>query len=157
MTSGRRTALAAALFLGVVSATAPAVAAQPVFERITVDDTFDDVELAAACGVPEVTTTVSGTVITRAFEDSGTGALELNTVNLSLTFQAGDNSIRLRDVGADLLRQTPDGSLILSIIGRVPFGFRGVLKIDLETEEAILEPKDWDASDLQRVCDALTA
>jgi hypothetical protein len=154
---GRRTALAAALFLGVVSATAPAVAAQPVVERITVDDTFTDKDLAAACGVPEVTTTVSGTVITRAFGDSGTGVLQLNTLNLSVTFQAGDNTVGLRDVGADQLREAPDGSLILSIIGRAPFAFRGVLKLDPETEEVILQPKDWDASDLQRVCDRLTA
>jgi hypothetical protein len=155
--SGRRTALAAALFLGVVSATAPAVAAQPVFERITVDDTFDDTVLAEACGVPEVITTVTGTVITRAFEDSGTGPLELDTVNLSVTFRAGDNTARLRDVGAGLLRRTPDGSLILSLTGQIPFGFRGVLKLDPETEETILEPKDWDAADLERVCDRLTA
>jgi hypothetical protein len=157
VTSGRRTALAAALFLGVVTAASSAVAAQPVTERITVDDTFSDVELAEACGLPEVTTTVSGTVITRVFGDSGTRVLQLNTVNLSVTFRAGDNTVRLRDVGADQLRETPDGSLIVSIIGQVPFGFRGVLKFDPDTEEVILEPKDRDASDLQRVCDALTA
>jgi hypothetical protein len=158
VTTGRRTALAAALFLGVAGAVvSPAEAAQPAFERITVDDTFDDVVLAEACGVPEVTTTVSGTVITRALEDSGTGALALDTVNLSVTIQAGDNTARLRDVGASLLRRTPDGSLILSITGQIPFEFRGVLKLDPETDEAILEPKDWDASDLQRVCDALAA
>ena len=157
MTRRRGTLLAAAVVIGGVGAASPAAAAKPVIERITVDDTFDDVELAEACGVPEVTTTVTGTVITRAFENSGTGPLELNTVNFSLTFRAGDDTARLRDVGADLLRRTPDGTLILSIIGRVPFGFRGVLKLDPETEEVILEPKSWDAADLRRVCAALTA
>ena len=35
---------------------------------------------------------------------------------------------------------TPDGVVILSIIGKTPFGFTGVLKIDTATGEVIHEP-----------------
>jgi len=37
----------------------------------------------------------------------------------------------------------------------VPFGFTGVLKINLETEEAILEPHH--VVDIAEVCEQLTA
>ena len=153
MTNRRCTLLAAAVFLGLVGAASPAAAAQPVFERITVDETFEDEFLTEECGVP-VTTTVSGTVIIRTFEDSGTGPLEVSTISISARIQSGDNRILIRDVGADLLRRTPDGTLILTITGQVPFEFKGALKTNETTGEVILEPKP--SKDLERVCAALT-
>ena len=41
--------------------------------------------------------------------------------------------------GADVTRIEPDGTAVLLISGQVPFDFAGVLKIDLETGEAILD------------------
>jgi hypothetical protein len=73
------------------------------------------------------------------------------------TANTGLSTYRFRDVGADLVRVEPDGTVILSIIGQVPFGFTGVLKIDLETGEAILEPHHSLEGDLEKACDALTA
>ena len=60
MTHRRGTLLAAAVVLGVVGAASPAGAAEPVFERIQVDETFTDDVLTEECGVPTVTTSSQG-------------------------------------------------------------------------------------------------
>jgi hypothetical protein len=133
-----------------------AAAAPPTIERIEVDESFPDDFLTEACGVP-VTTTATGHVIMRTFPDEGTGAVELNTLNISLTAAAGDNVYRFRDVGADLVRVEPDGTAILMIVGQVPFGFTGVLKIDLATGETILEPQHSLEGRVEEACAKLTA
>jgi hypothetical protein len=129
--------------------------AAPTFERIAVDETFADEFLTAECGVP-VTTTVQGHVTLREFSGEGTGLVALNTLNLGITAVAGDRTFRFRDVGGDLVRIEPDGTAVLYITGQVPFDFAGVLKIDLETEEAILEPRDRSEEQLERACEVLT-
>ena len=136
-------------------AAGPATGAAPTFERIDVDDTFADEDLSEECGV-DVTTRVRGQVILRAFSGEK-GLLQLNTLNLAVTVSSGENSYRFRDVGADHLQQNPDGSLVLSIIGQVPFGFTGVLKINPETEEVILEPHHSIEDRVDDACAALTA
>ena len=133
-----------------------AAAAPPTIERIEVDESFPDDFLTEACGVP-VTTTATGHVIMRTFPGEGTGAVELNTLNLSLAARAGDNVYRFRDVGADLVRVEPDATAILLIVGQVPFGFSGVLKIDLDTGETILEPQHSLEGRVEEACAKLTA
>jgi hypothetical protein len=128
--------------------------AGPVIEQVDIDETFVDDFLSDACGVT-VTTTIRGRITFRTFPGEGTGVAQLNTVNFILTATAGDRTFRFRDVGADLVRIEPDGTAILSIIGKVPFGFNGVLKIDLETGEAILEPRDIGAEQLAKACAVL--
>jgi hypothetical protein len=64
---------------------------------------------------------------------------------------------RFRDVGADLVRVEPDGSAILMIVGQVPFGFTGALKIDLATGETILEPQHSLEGRVEEACEKLTA
>ena len=130
-------------------------AAKPESERIVVDDEFEDDAFSEECGVP-VTTRVQGFVILRTFDDSGTGVVSLNTISLSLTATAGDRIFRFRDVGADLVRIEPDGTAVLQIIGQVPFEFAGVLKVDLDTGEVILEPRDRSEWQIERACAALT-
>lgn len=147
-------AATAALLLTTVLA-GPVAAGGPTFERVTIGpETFYDEFLSDECGV-EVWTTASGEVIGRSFDDRSTGALVVNTVNVSLVARAGDNTFRFRDVGADVVQAGPDGSLTLLIIGQVPFGFAGVLKIDLLTDEVILEPSH--ETDTARACAALTS
>jgi hypothetical protein len=131
-----------------------AAGAPPTFERIDVDDTFADEFLTEACGV-EVTTTARGHVTVRTFED-GTGPTAVTSINIGLTAIAGDRTFRFRDVGADVERIEPDGTIVLSIIGQVPFDFAGVLKIDPETGEVILEPRDRSEEQIARACAALT-
>jgi hypothetical protein len=140
------------LLVVVLGATAAAAQA-PEKEVIQVDDEFVDVFLSEECGV-EVTTRVTGSITVFTFPD-GTVLQELTTLNLAIVATAGDNQARFRDVGIDQVRVAPDGTVILSIVGQVPFGFTGVLKIDLDTGEAILEPHH--IVDTTRVCERLTA
>jgi hypothetical protein len=70
---------------------------------------------------------------------------------------ADGNTYRFRDVGADQVRVEPDGTAVLLIIGQVPFEFTGVVKIDLETGELILEPQHSLEGNLEKACAALTA
>lgn len=53
-----------------------------------------------------------------------------------------------------LQQRSRDGTAVLSIIGQVPFGFTGVLKIDLDTGEAILEPQHSTEGNVERACAA---
>jgi hypothetical protein len=155
-----RSAAIARLLAGIVVVAAlvtPAAAAsQPAFERIDVDESFADEFLTEVCGVP-VTTHVQGHILVRTFSGEGTGVGELTTLSIALTATAGDNSYRFRDVGADLVRVEPDGTAILSVIGQLPFQFTGVLKIDLETGDAILEPQHSLEGRIDDACAALTA
>ena len=77
-----------------------------------------------------------------SLEEGGTGVVEVRTINVGLTATADGRVFRFRDVGADVTRIEPDGTAVLLISGQVPFDFAGVLKIDLETGEAILEPRE---------------
>jgi hypothetical protein len=141
--------------LSVVVLGAPAAAAQaPEKEVIQVDDTFVDPGLSEECGV-EVTIHITGRVTLFAFPDEEKVLQSLTTLNFAGVATAGDNQLRFRDVGADQTRVQPDGTLILSIIGQVPFGFTGVLKINLDTGEFILEPHHF--VDIEAVCEQLTA
>jgi hypothetical protein len=146
-----------ACILVVAAVIAPsASAARPTIERVDIDETFPDDFLTEACGVP-VTTRAQGHITFRAFSGDGTGPAELRTINIALTAMAGDNTYSFRDVGADLVRIEADGTAILMIIGQIPFEFTGVLKIDLETGEAILEPQHSLEGRLEEACTALTA
>jgi hypothetical protein len=132
-----------------------ALGAAPVIERVDIEEQFADDFLSEACGVA-VTTTLRGHFIVRTFSGEGTGVAELSTISFSLQATAGNRTFRFRDVGADLIRIEPDGTAVLSITGQVPFGFAGVLKIDLETGEAILEPRDRSEEQLAKACAVLT-
>jgi hypothetical protein len=146
-------AVLGALLVMVLGATGAAAQA-PEREVIQVDDEFADDFLSEECGVP-VTTTATGRVTIFRFP-GGKVLQEMTTLNISLVATAGDNQARFRDVGIDQTREQPDGTLILSIVGQVPFDFTGVLKINLVTGEAILEPHH-ETVDTTRVCERLTA
>jgi len=145
-------AVLGALLVVVLGATGAAAQA-PVKEVIPIDDEFDDEFLSEECGVP-VTTTAIGRITIFTFPD-GKVLQDLTTVNVSFVATAGDNRARFRDVGIDQVRVQPDGTVISSIVGQVPFDFTGVLKINLETGEVILEPHH--DVDTTRVCEQLTA
>ena len=143
-------AVLGALLVVVFGATAAAAQA-PVKETIQVDGTFVDEGLSAACGV-EVTVTETGFITFLTFPDRPVGPLELHSFHLDLLLTAGDQQARFRDVGIDLFRVQPDGTVILSIAGQsVPNMITGVLKINLDTGEVILEPHHT-----LDVCGALT-
>ena len=147
-----KTTCAALLAIAALTAAAPAVAAPPVIERTEIDDSFADEFLSEECGV-DVTTTVTGTIMTMTTSDGR--LLALTTLNLGFTATAGDNIVRFRDVGGDFLRMQPDGTVVLSIVGQVPFDFTGVLKLNADTGEVLLEPQHF--RDVAAACDRLTA
>jgi hypothetical protein len=149
------------LFLLLVAAVAvlvapTAFAGAPTFDRIAVNETFEDEFLTDACGVP-VSTRVQGDIIVRTFAGEGTGVAQVTTINIGVTAMAGDNTFTLRDVGADVTRIEPDGTVILLITGQVPFAFTGALKVDPETDEVILEPQHNTEGQVEDACAALTA
>jgi hypothetical protein len=147
----RRIGLMAALAALTASlAIAPVgLAGGPTSETEIVSDSFHDDFLSQECGV-DVWTTATGMVTRRVFQRDA-GVQTLNTVNISLVAHAGENEFRFRDVGADV-QQLANGTLTLLIIGQVPFGWTGVLKIDVATDEIVLEPHWVDAA---RACAAL--
>lgn len=145
-------AVLGALLVVVLGATGAAAQA-PEKEVIQVNVTFDDEALTEECGVP-VTTTATGRVTIFTLPDRKV-LQDLSTVNVSVVATAGDNQIRVRDVGIDQVRQQPDGTVILSIVGQVPLDFIGVLKLNLDTDEVILEPHHF--YDIPRICEQLTA
>ena len=130
-----------------------ASAAKPTVERIEIDDSFVDEFFSEECGFP-VTGVAKGHIIVRIF-DRDQGLVELRTLNIGITLSADGNDYSFRDVGADQIRVTPDGVVILSIIGQVPFEFTGVLKINLDTEEVILEPQHTTQGEIEEACQVL--
>lgn len=116
---------------------ASAAGAPPTIVREDIDETFVDQDLSAACGV-EATVHLTGHEITRTRE--GGGVLEVFTINLTGIITSEFGSFRVKDVGSDQTRITPDGQVVVSIRGQVPFFFKGVLKLDGTTEEPLNEP-----------------
>jgi hypothetical protein len=155
MTSRRSTVLAASLFLGVAGVAFPAAAAPPTIEREDFEDSFPDEFLSEQCGV-EVVTSLVGRRTTRTWDRQGSSPQEITTINVSFTATAGDNSYRFRDVGSDSVRRAPDGTLLVSIRGQVPFEFKGVLKLSVDgnVETVLHQPRR--TVDTARACAALT-
>jgi hypothetical protein len=143
-----------AILVAAVVSVSVATAGAPELERFDIDVTSPDPFLTAECGVA-VTTRERGHVIVRVW-DREKGTVELRTLNIALTAMAGDNVYRFRDVGADHVTLTKDGP-VLSIIGQIPFGFIGILKIDLTTGDVIHEPGHDISGRLDDACEALTA
>ena len=150
------TALTAVLACTVLGVGPLAAAGKPTLERFKIDRFRPDPGLTAACGV-DVSAHLQGIVVIRTFPGSGTGPAELVTLNLAVTAIAGENSYSFRNVGANLVRVEADGTAILVMTGQFPFEWTGVLKIDLETGDAILEPHHSVEGDVGEACAALTA
>jgi len=151
---------AALMFAAVLGGAAPAAAAPPEIQRLAFE----------ANGIPEdsftcdfpVFVSFSGVLTIRTFSDRSTGVVEVDTANFAVLFtgEAG-TSLRVRNVGADVTRVTPDGNVLLTTSGQVPFpglvpyAYRGVLRIDLGTGDVILEPRR--TTTVPELCAALSA
>ena len=130
----------------------PALAAAPERQTITFTETNHDEFLTEACGVP-VDTIVNGRITFVTF-DGEVGATRIVSASTSFVSIAGDNTIRYRDAGIDLTRVAPDGTATLSFIGTLPVRASGILVIDLQTGETILDA--FHVTDIERVCAMLT-
>jgi hypothetical protein len=153
MSRNRTIVLGLAAVLVLTLSDVAAAGGKPEMETITFSDTFDDDELSDECGV-DVTTSIDARITFFTFPDRPVGPQDLTSVHFNFTATAGDNVVRINDVGIDVVRVQPDGTAILMIVGQVPFDFTGVLVIDLGTGEAILEPHH--VLDTTRVCHLLT-
>jgi hypothetical protein len=142
----------AALLVFALAGTAVAVG-KPETETVTFADTFEDEFLTDACGV-DVTTSADGRIKLFSFPDQPVGPQDLSSVHVNLVATAGDNAVRFKDVGVDMVRVQPDGTVVLMVVGQLPFDFTGVLMIDLTTGDVILEPHH--AVDTSRACHLLT-
>jgi hypothetical protein len=132
---------------------ATAAAAPPTIVREDIDETFVDEALSEQCGV-EATVHLTGHQITRTRE--GGGVLDVFTVNLTGVVTSEFGSFRVKDVGSDSTRVTPDGQVIVSLRGQLPFFFKGVLKFDPTTDEWLNEPNlAAGERQIERACAAL--
>lgn len=132
-----------------------AFGARPTIERVDVSETFEDEFLTQECGVP-VTTTVEGHFIIRTFGDEATGVVEVFTVNLGFTATSEYGEFQFRDVGADVTRVQPDGTLVVSIIGQVPFEFTGIVKLDGDDNVILESAGNRGEKQLAAACAALS-
>jgi hypothetical protein len=147
------TKLFAVLCAAAVLVPAAAAGAPPTIVREDIDETFIDEALSEACGV-EATVHLTGHSISRMRE--GGGVLEVFTINLTGIITSDFGSFRVKDVGSDSTRITPDGQVIVSLRGQLPFFFKGVLKFDATTEEWLNEPNlAAGERQIQRACAAL--
>ena len=122
-------------------------------ETITISDTFQSPLLSQACGV-EVTITITGSLKVPTFPDRPVGPQDLTIANIKWVAAVGNNQVRFRNVSLDLVRVEPDGTVIESIAGHQPVEFTGVMKINLDTGEVLLEPQHF--ADIPRLCELLT-
>jgi hypothetical protein len=116
---------------------ASAAGAPPTFVREQVDETFVDEALSDACGVV-ATVRLTGHVTTRT--RTGGGVLEVVTVNLTGSITSEFGSFKVKDVGSDSTRVTPDGQVIVSLRGQLPFWFKGVLRFETSPDDPLNEP-----------------
>jgi hypothetical protein len=134
-----------------------AVAAKPTVENIVVDDSFQDDELAAACGLDpgDVTTVATGHIKIRTWGEDSPNA-SVTSINVMLTATGPGGSYRFHDVGADRARIADNGDVIVLVTGQVPFDFTGSIVVN-ETTGEILRPAHHDTSGrLDAACAALT-
>jgi hypothetical protein len=130
-----------------------ASAAPPERETITFSNTFQDEFLTEACGV-NVTVTGSGRITFLTFPDRPVGPQDLASIHLNFLATAGDKSVWFKNAGVELVRVDPDGTAILVGAGQTPLAFTGVLKVNLTTGAAIMEPQH--TFDTARACRLLT-
>jgi hypothetical protein len=123
-------------------------------EKFTISDTFPSSILSPACGV-EVTITITGSVMVLTFPHRPVGPTDLQIANIDWVATADNNQVRFRNVGIELVRVEPDGTVSVTIAGHHPVEFTGVMKINLDTGEVIQEPEH--SADIKRLCELLTA
>jgi hypothetical protein len=111
-------ALTAAL-LGPFLIAAPASAAQPEMERISLDDLFVAPFLSDACGV-EVHGQVTGHLTLRLFTDAdGNPVREVDNGAIDVRLWSVYGEIHAKNAGVDRVTYVDDGSVVIVSIGNV--------------------------------------
>ena len=112
-----------------------AAGAAPTMEREEVDVMFVDEHLSEACGI-EARVHLVGREVIRTREGGEVSRFFNGTATITSEF----GSFRVKDVRSESTRMTPDGQVIGSIRGQIPFYSKGVLKFDVTTDEFLNEP-----------------
>ena len=133
-----------------------ALAAKPTFTRIDLANSGAAAFFTEACGFP-VTFSAQGRATIRDFELADKGLASVVSISRAVTLSANGNEVTFHDVGADVARVAPDGTVIASTMGIVPREFIGVLKFNPETGETILEPQHSLEGQTEELCQALSA
>jgi hypothetical protein len=129
----------------------------PVVQHVAIDSAGVDEFLTENCGFT-VLYSVTGLVTLRLFgfgSEVEQGPQLIQTLNLTTTVTANGNTFTFRRAGVEAFQVTPDGAVVFSISGNVPFMFTGSLRIDLDAGVALVVPRHDTRDDLVAACAAL--
>jgi hypothetical protein len=118
--------------------------------------TFVSPFLTPACGV-EVTIHYSGTQRIMTFPDRPVGPTDVTVDHFVWRATAGTNEVRFENVGTEVTRVEPDGTITFTVTGHHPpvnLEITGVIKSNKDTDEIIMESHK--VSDPERLCQLLT-
>ena len=139
----------------------PAAAAaggeSPVVQHVAIDSAGVDEFLTENCGFT-VLYSVKGRVTLRLFgfgSEVEQGPQLIQSLNLTTTVTANGNTFTFRRAGVEAFQVTPDGAVVFSISGNVPFMFTGSLRIDLDAGVALVVPRHDTRDDFLGACAAL--
>lgn len=105
---------ALALALGI---TGSAAAVKPSSETIYIDDHFVNTEL---CGDFDVMIDFTGHIrFAQYYDRDGNVVIEVNNFALQSSYSANGNTVRVVDVGVDLVKVFDDGSVTVAVTGNV--------------------------------------
>jgi hypothetical protein len=126
-------------------------------DKFDVNDTFQSKPLTDACGFP-VTITATGTVRNLKFPDRAVGPQDITIGNVVWVAKAGNKTVRFQDVGMTMDLVEPEGTEITITAGHHPpvlDELTGVIKINSETGELIMQSHDVSDAARQRICQQL--
>ena len=97
--------------------TGVAAAAKPLSETTILDEHFIDTEL---CPGFDVMTDITGFVrFTQFFDREGNVVKEINGFGIRIKYSANGNTVRVVDVGVDLVKVQDDGSVTVAVTGNL--------------------------------------
>jgi hypothetical protein len=140
-----------------VPAAATAGGEPPVVQHVTIDSAGVDEFLTENCGFT-VLYSVTGRVTLLLFgfgSEVEQGPQLIQAVSLTTTVIANGNTFTFRRAGVDAFHVTPDGAVVYSISGNVPFRFTGSLRIDIDAGVGLVVPRHDTSGDVVAACAAL--
>jgi hypothetical protein len=126
-------------------------------DKFDVNNTFQSDPMTKACGFP-VTITATGTVRNMKFPHRAVGPQDITISNVVWVAKAGNKTVRFQNVGMEMQLVEPDGTMITITTGHHPpvlDELTGVVKINSETDELIMQSHDVSEATRRRICQQL--